>query len=108
MKDEPNNVLRSVILHHAHTDENKALLNAILEWLSSDSTDGNEWDAYIDFAEVCLENMLTALEATPDLIIQTRSRQHQSIRHVRAMISAMKNRDWAEALEGGQAAMRMM
>jgi len=108
MKGDPDNIHRYVILHHIQSDETKALLNVILEWLESAHHDENLWDAYTDFAEICLAKMLATSEATSSPIIQTSSTQRQAITYVRAMISAMQTRDRVAALENGQAAIRNM
>ena len=108
MKGDPDNIHRYVILHHIQSDETKALLNVILEWLESAHHDENLWDAYTDFAEICLAKMLATSEATASPIIQTSSTQRQAINYVRAMISAMQTRDRVAALENGQAAIRKM
>src|SRR5215472_8651848 len=107
MENDPDVVPRSSVLKTMRHEETKALLNSILEWLGSGSNDDDDWDGYTDFADVCLE-MLATSEAAPSPIIQTGGRQHVAIRHVRAMISAMKIRDQAGALENGQAAIDAM
>ena len=108
MEDDPDNIHRYVILHHIQSDETKALFNGILEWLESAHHDENDWDAYTDFADICLAKMLATSEATSSPIIQTSSTQRQAVRYVRAMISAMQARDRVAALENGQAAIRKM
>src|SRR5262245_18724338 len=101
---DTDNIHRYVLLQHIQRDQAKALLNRILEWLESAHHDENDWDAYTDFASICLAKMLATSEATSSPTIQTSTTLRQAIRYVRAMISAMQTHDRDAALENGRAA----
>ena len=85
-------------------ERTKCLLNAIIEWLESGAADEGEWDAYIDFTDVCLSEMSKMTEAIPDSMRESGKRLNRTILHVRVMLLAMRRRDRVTALESGRTA----
>ena len=95
----------------------KSSLRSILDWL--DGTDEMAWERQIELGEECrsdMERMARPIysgarkgshafgpERNPDA-----GKLNRAIPHVRAMLTAMRNRNRAAALEHGRAAMAVM
>ena len=98
--------------------DSKDSLKSILAWLAG--TDRAGWERQIELGEACrseMERMARPIyrgakarshtaqgpERNPDA-----GKLNRAIPHVRAMLTAMRNRNRAAALEHGQAALAMM
>jgi hypothetical protein len=95
----------------------KNSLKSIVDWL--DGTDKAGWERQIEFGEQCRSDMertarpkysgarkgshTSGPERNPDA-----GRLNRAILHVRTMLTAMRNRNRAAALEHGRAAMGVM
>jgi len=104
MGDDPNAIPRSAVLMSMQFERTKCLLKAIIEWLESGAADEGEWDAYIDFTDVCLSEMSKMTEAIPDSMRGSGKRLNRTILPVRVMLLAMRRRDRVTALESGRTA----
>ncbi len=96
-------------------DTSKDKLKSILEWLGG--TDEAGWEAQIEVAEGCRSDMerearpvygrgarrALGPERNPDA-----ARLNRAAPHVRAMLTAMRNRNRAAALEHGRAGLAVM
>ncbi len=104
MGNDPNAIPRSAVLMSMQFERTKCLLKAIIEWLESGAADEGEWDAYIDFTDVCLSEMSKMTEAIPDSMRESGKRLNRTILHVRVLLLAMRRRDRVTALESGRTA----
>ncbi len=93
-------------------DGSKDSLKSILAWLQG--TDEGGWEAQIESGEGCRSDMermarpiygrgKTGPERNPDS-----EKLNHAVPHVRAMLTAMRNRNRAAAVEHGRAALAVM
>jgi hypothetical protein len=98
----------------------KSLLESIVRWLRTEALapqDDTEWQAQTDLVQVCLTEMVETVELTVNLSKGATSRYvhrpvadklNRAMPHVRAMLTAMRDRDPTMALAHGETTLRRL